>query len=274
MLHSIEALSLRVGVFDLGLSLENKKKIAHVCNFNCSIIDPGWCVSLPPTENTPEYKKVFLAKPFIPNLFPGFSKYLWVDADIWFQDCSALEDYLEAADSSGIAICYEDHPLYQRSEKKRLPKILEQLRLKNESYKSKRLRKYFGRASARKWGDSPTLNSGIFCITAESSVWRHWQDTVRRANLQGHEGKRLICDQTCLDLAVLENNLSPTKMPATHNWCLSLAAPMIQQDTGLLVDPIAPHLPIKVLHSIGSKKNYFGSLPNHRTSVDDNLCSQ
>jgi hypothetical protein len=271
MLQSIKPMRFEIGVFDLGLSSENKRNISQVCDTKCTFIDPGWCVPIPDVESTPDYKKVFLAKPFIPDFFPGFSKYLWIDSDIWFQDCSALEDYLEAADNSGIAICYEDHPMYIRPRKKRWSAIRERLGLIEKSYKMKRIRNYFGREMARCWGSSPIMNSGIFCIIADSPVWCHWQHMIQKADLAGHGRKRLICDQTCLDLATLINRISPTKMPATHNWCVGLAVPMVAADTGILVDPIYPHNPIKVLHSAGSIKSDFGLLQNRSALSSDRV---
>jgi hypothetical protein len=257
MLKSINSVRIMIGVFDLGLSDANKSRISRACTTGCTILDPGWRIPLPDSESTPQYKKVFLAKPFIPDVFPGFSKYIWVDSDIWFQDSSALDDYIEAADHSGLAICYEDHPMYGRAGKKRFSAVRERLGLVKEGYKIKRIRKYFGREMARRWGSTPIMNSGIFCITADSPIWHLWQHMIQKANLVGHDRKRLICDQTCLDLAVLINNFSPKVMPATHNWCVGLAEPMVHAETGKLVDPIYPYKPIKVLHSAGSIKTDF-----------------
>ena len=110
MLESINSKSFMIGVFDLGLSAANKCRISRACNDGCIIIDPGWQISPPDCESTPDYKKVFLAKPFIPDLFPGFSKYLWIDSDIWFQDSSALDDYFDAATQTGMATGFALQP--------------------------------------------------------------------------------------------------------------------------------------------------------------------
>jgi hypothetical protein len=127
--------------------------------------------------------------------------------------------------------------------------------LRRESYKAKRLRQYFGRSAARRWRNTPTLNSGIFCFSGNSPVWQYWQDAIRKANLARQQKKRLICDQTCLDVALLSHKLPLTKMPPTHNWCLGLAQPELCRKTGLLLDPLPPHAVIKTLHFTGPEKS-------------------
>ena len=48
------------------------------------IRDPGWFINLP--EATPAHIKANVTLPFLPELFPGYEKYIWVDADMWIQD--------------------------------------------------------------------------------------------------------------------------------------------------------------------------------------------
>jgi hypothetical protein len=254
MLKSIRPANLPIGLLDLGLSEHNKQRVMQTYGGKCIILDPGWCVALSDQEDTPDYKKVFLAKPFIPSLFPGYSTYLWVDADVVFLDCSAVADFLQAAHVNGIAVCYEDHPLYRTPPRKSGSSLKRYLSRKSRSYKEKRLRQYFGQQISRRWRDTPTLNSGIFCLKGSSPAWHHWQQAMFSANLTGQIKKHLICDQTCLDFAVLSNELNPAKMPATHNWCLSLAQPLVCKTTGHLLDPMPPHPKIKVLHCMGPDK--------------------
>ncbi len=251
MLRSLRKIIFPVAVFDLGLSTEDRARISSLCPQGCTIFDPGWCVPLKDIESTPNYKKVFLAKPYIPRLIPGYSKYVWIDADIWFQDASAIDDYLAASETLGAAIGYEDHPSYKRGG---LASLLRRLGLWKKEYKAKRMQQYFGSDVARKWSRGATLNSGIFCFNADSEIWAHWQSAISEANLDGQERKRLICDQTCLDLAIERERLKVKKMPATHNWCLGLSFPMSKGKPARFFDPIPPHLPIKVLHATGDSK--------------------
>jgi lipopolysaccharide biosynthesis glycosyltransferase len=268
MLASLGDIHCRVAIFDLGLSEQGRQRIQQTCGKDCRILDPGWCVSIPGREQLPSYKKVFLAKPFIPELIPGFMQYLWIDADILLLSNTALDDFFDAAGTDGVAICYEDHPSYNRA---RGASLLRRLGLGKKSYKVKRLEQYFGRETARKWGDGPTLNSGIFCIGLNSPAWRHWQETIREADLDGHEKKRLICDQTCLDLAIQVHRIATSTLPATHNWCLGLADPLMENSTRRLVEPIPPHAPIKVLHATGTLKREFTALVDMEPAAGEGL---
>lgn len=249
MLHSLRDINLPLGVLDLGLSEQDRDRIRSVWGRDCQIFDPGWCIALEDQSATPSYKKVFLAKPFLPQLLPGYTRYLWVDADIHFQDTSAINDYIAAADTTGVAIGFEDHPSYR---KKGWPALLQRLGIGKKTYKARRMEQYFGTEVARKWSKGATLNSGIFCIRGNCKAWSHWQAAMQKANLSGQNRKRLICDQTCLDLAISQAGLAVHRMPATHNWCLGLALPQSRQAPPYLVEPVTPHRPIKVLHATGN----------------------
>lgn len=250
MLRSIARVDLPLVVFDVGLTDDERQRIESSWHGDCRVFNPGWCIDLIDQAETPEYKKVFLAKPFLPELLPGYQRYLWVDADICFLDDSAIEDYIRASESNGAAIGYEDHPSYRQQSKLTL---LQKLGLKKKHYKARKLEKYFGGEVARRWSSTDTLNSGIFCMHRDSTIWSEWQRALKEANLEGQQRKRLICDQTCLDLAISRQQLPVQRMPATHNWCLGLAQPLALSTASFLVDPVPPHAPVKVLHGTGSE---------------------
>jgi len=48
----------------------------------------------------PSYKKAHYAKPFLPEIFPSYPGYLWIDTDVWLQDSSAIKHYITAADNA------------------------------------------------------------------------------------------------------------------------------------------------------------------------------
>ena len=87
-----------LGIIDLGLSDAAKDRI-KARKADAQFKRAEWRRTVP--GGAPEYKKVFVSKPFIPETFPGYDDYVWVDADVWFQDAGALDDYVEAGNARG-----------------------------------------------------------------------------------------------------------------------------------------------------------------------------
>lgn len=240
-----------IGIFDLGLSDESISRLSSLSS-HVKIVKLNWLRPIPDQDKQPSYKKIFLAKAFIPDFFPGYDGYVWIDADIWFPDPTAIDDYIEASAVTGIAVSYECHPSYKTLQKYRTHTLLGKTFIKGvKSYKFRKIKDYFGMKLAVKWGLTPIMNSGIFCIRANSQVWKAWQEKIMTANLSKSGKSTQICDQTCLDLAVHEGGLTHTIMPATHNWCVELARPLICRNSKKLLDPMYPHAPIKVVHLLG-----------------------
>ena len=89
-----------LGIIDLGLSDAGKDRI-RARKTGVHFARAEWRRTFPGIDKAPEYKKVFVSKPFIPDIFPGYEDYVWVDADIWFQDAGAIDDYVEAGNTRG-----------------------------------------------------------------------------------------------------------------------------------------------------------------------------
>ena len=89
-----------LGIIDLGLSDAGKDRI-RARKTGAHFAQAEWRRTFPGIDKAPEYKKVFVSKPFIPDIFPGYEDYVWVDADIWFQDAGAIDDYVEAGNTRG-----------------------------------------------------------------------------------------------------------------------------------------------------------------------------
>ena len=70
-----------LGILDLGLSEESKDQI-RTRKGDAMILDPGGCHQPADMSGQPSHKKVFLAKPFLPEVLPGHSGSLWIDADV------------------------------------------------------------------------------------------------------------------------------------------------------------------------------------------------
>ena len=79
-----------IGVLDLGLAAD---QIAWLTARGAAIVAPGWDVEFPGREQTPSSFKAQISRPFLPQHFPGYDAYMWIDADAWLQDWSRSEEH-------------------------------------------------------------------------------------------------------------------------------------------------------------------------------------
>ena len=164
-----------LGIIDLGLSDAGKDRI-RARKAGVHFARAEWRRTFPGIDKAPEYKKVFVSKPFIPDIFPGYENYVWVDADIWFQDAGAIDDYVEAGNARGGgggagrgAFSFESHPTYRSIQKVRTLEILGVIFIKGiKDYFLKKEREMFGSRIAAEIGIHPVLNSGLFHMAGGS----------------------------------------------------------------------------------------------------------
>lgn len=251
--------TLDIKIFDLGLGTEGRQKIVEAAdNRSLQLMEPDWTIPIDNREKTPPVKKIYLAKPFIPDFFPGYDGYIWADADLWFQDTQAIEHYIQAAQQYGSAFCFESHPLYKSPTKFKYFRILNFFFVRVfKNYLFNNVKRMFGKRVALKMGLQPVLNSGVFYISAQSPIWSAWQHAIQRANLSRHHRFDQICDQTCLQVAIFENGLKHGILPAIFNWLPNYCVPTLDKDSGALVDPVYPHPKIQVIHFAGVKDSLF-----------------
>ena len=235
-------------VYDLDLSHSSKQMISSFKNDVC-FVRPEWQRHIPGKEKLPEYKKIILSKPFMPQMIPGYDGYMYIDADIWFQDPHAIDDYISAGKTTGAAFAFEAHPSYRSLQKIRTTKFLNRLYVRGiKDYFNLKTRRMFGSRVADRLGIQPVLNGGIFYISANSPIWKLWQRYMMSANFS-----RQISDQTCLQVMLLEHKLPFTVMSAIYNWLPPLSLPLVDANTFELLDPVYPYQAIKVLHLVDSR---------------------
>ena len=47
-----------------------------------------------------EWLKSQVSRAFLPNYFPGFKKYLWIDADAWVNSWESIELYIKGSENN------------------------------------------------------------------------------------------------------------------------------------------------------------------------------
>ena len=239
---SIRALSreVAIGVLDLGLSAEQR---ATLETERVRLVRPGWDVDFPGRRRSPEAFKAQVARPFLPQHFPGHATYLWIDADAWLQDWRAIELYCAGAERGRLAITPEIDRAYKRHYKR--PKIFG-LTLQWKLY-----REAFGWRAADRLGRNPMLNCGVFALAADAPHWQAWRRLITQV-LQ--RTRFFYAEQVALNYAVFGEGLPAELLPAYCNWLAGDAAPAYDAARGLFVEPYAPHEPIGVMHLAGPEQ--------------------
>lgn len=190
-------------------------------------------------EPTPNFLLGLLARPFLRDYFPGFSNYLWVDADAWVQDSSAVELLLAASESSrGLAIV----PEVDRANRMQFGGLPKYWQTTFNWYG-----RHFGEEIASKLYSLPMLNAGVFALHHSAPHWRKWSEAIRRA-VQNH--CTTMTDQIALNVTVylLDCFHATELLPAWCNWTCHMGFPRWDVRLERFVETYMPHREIGILH--------------------------
>ena len=93
---------LDICIMDAGLT-EEQKKILEKKVFK--IKKAEWDIEVPNSKvKGREWLKSQVSRAFIPNYFPGYKKYLWIDADAWVNSWDSIDLYFKGCENKKLAI--------------------------------------------------------------------------------------------------------------------------------------------------------------------------
>jgi lipopolysaccharide biosynthesis glycosyltransferase len=225
-----------IGILDVGLSAATLEKLRSKVTH---IVEPEWDfpVDLALQQSSP-HLRALLARPFLRKYFPGYTTYLWMDADTWVQEGFALDWFLHASKAGEMALAsnsdrsYKSRPVVNR-------------------WRFEMMCKYFSDpelASQVMWN---YYNAGVFSLRADAPHWQAWEKYMGIALATAPD---LVCDQTALNYAIAKENLPIHPLPALVNWCCHMAFPLLSPD-GFLTEPHIPRRKIGIVHLSAGTKN-------------------
>jgi len=226
-----------IGCYDVGLSPDSRAAVARRVTH---LIDPGWDLDVDRElrEQQPALR-AGTARPFLPNYFPGYDIYVWIDADAWVQERSAIARLIDGAAQGALAIAPHTHDAYRTSQD-----VLDG--------RTQRTEAFFGREAVVQGQWDTYLNSGVFALRRDAPHWAHWAGAFARG-LAATDGK-LCGDQESLNHAVWSEHLPVHLLPAVCNWLCHLALPRRNSASGKFCEPTASGNPIGILHLTGYPK--------------------
>lgn len=244
-----QASTVAIGFLDLGCTAEQLAWLQQQVDI---IQAAKWEFDFPGQQESPDYFKGLLARPFLRQYFPNFEVYCWIDADAWVQDWRAVELFVRGATRRrGLAIA----PELDRSSSRLYGLLPEFWRWTYAHYQAA-----FGEEVAEYLHSFPMLNAGVFALHQTAAHWEVWADCLE----QGLQNKlSLVTDQLALNLTVYGFELFEQTeiLSAWCNWtCHCCGLPIWNQQAGRFVEPYLPHTEIGILH-LSADKHEWVKLP-------------
>lgn len=225
-----------MGMLDLGLTPE---QCAWLLERGVAVRSPLTLLDLQSLAPEDRSKLGYLARPFLRENYPGHEVYVWLDADTWLQEASALDELVAGARAVGAAVITQTDSAYRF-----WPWLV--------GWKLKHFVKGYGAMAGLWLGSRPHINNGVFAMSASAPHWDHWrhryQKAIDRTSIPAPH------DQFGLNAAVYLDRLPTRFLSAGFNWICDLSAPMWNAEARRFCKPYVPHESIGVLHLAGAAK--------------------
>ncbi|MFN3701827.1 MAG: hypothetical protein ACK4VI_09975 [Alphaproteobacteria bacterium] len=246
-IHSVrrfaQSREMDICILDAGLTDAQKRELEpHVA----MIVNPDWPCDIPASKiRGREYLKACACRPFIPQMFPGYDMYFWMDADTWVQDWRGIELYLQGARLKRLAITGQVDRGYFRQIR---VKWLGGWPYKIRGFYFSNALKAFGFQTAKELLPYHVLNAGSFALHKDAPHWNRWQSLVVQAL---RKGKVFTAEQLTLGmLTYLEDDYPVEILPAWTQW-LCENKPLWDEKRGVFTENFLPHEPISIVHISG-----------------------
>ena len=236
-----ESNNVSICILDAGLT-ENqiktiKSKVYSIKKANWDIDVPGYKVI------KKEWLKSQVSRAFLPNYFPEFKKYLWIDCDAWVNSWKAVELYFKACENGKLGITQSIGPGYRITSKVKwlLGKIA---LIKSQNYKHAKS-SGINEEIARKLAFAPHINIGVFSLEKNSKCWGIWQENLKKTL---SKGKIFGSEGLAINIAVYHNNVDVEFLPLKCNWITSHLLPKYDDKINSFVEPYLPNEKIGIMH--------------------------
>jgi len=233
--------NVAISILDAGLTEEQKKILLSKVD---EIKDAEWDIKVPGFKvKGKEWLKSQVSRAFIPNYFPKYKKYLWIDCDAWVQEWSAIELYFKACEEGKLGITQTIAPGYRIMSKVKW--LFGKLAvIKSQNFKHA-ISSKIGIEKARKLAFAPHINIGVFSLEKNSKCWEIWQknlkETLSAGKIFGSEG-------LAINMSVYIDNVKTEFLPINCNWIASNLLPKFDLNTNKFVEPFLPNISIGIMH--------------------------
>ena len=198
-----------------------------------------------------EWLKSQVSRAFLPNYFPSFDKYIWIDCDAWVQSWFAIELLSSACNDGKLGIVSMSDRHNGRVAK--INWFFKNLGfVKSQNYKHAKS-SGFSEDISRHIALQPHLNIGVFSLEATSPTWGVWQKNLEKAL---SKGKIFGSEQVAMNVSVYIDNVPTDVLPFYCNWIPYPESNNTKFDstTNKFVEGFTPHHEIGIIHLAGGIK--------------------
>ncbi len=190
-----------------------------------------------------EWLKSQVSRAFLPNYFPKYEKYLWIDCDAWVNDWSTIELYFKACEKNKLGITQTLGPGYKIMSK--VSWLFGKVAIiKSQNFKHAVSSK-IGMDKARKLTFAPHINIGVFSLEKNSKCWKLWQNNLEIAL---KSGKIFGSEGLAINMSVYIDNAETEFLPLNCNWIASNLLPKFDEKKQTFVEPYLPNNKIGIMH--------------------------
>jgi len=234
-------------ILDGGLTEEQKKIIIPKVE---EIKSSDWDIKISQFKTIgKKWLKSLITRAFLPEYFPNYEKYLWIDADAWVNSWEAVELYFKGCENKKLAISTSADRAYGRVLRAEWV-IGSYARIKSQNYKHAKS-SGFSEKIAREVALKPHLNAGVFALASNAPHWEVWRKNLEESL---KSGKVWGSDQIALNITVYYNNLPVEILPAYCNWT-NIDGMKYDKNQDTLVEPYLPNHKIGIVHFAGKNNN-------------------
>ena len=234
-------------ILDAGLTEEQKKQLLLKVD---DIKPANWDIEVSQLKvRGKEWLKSQVSRAFLPKYFPGYKKYLWIDADAWVNSWNAIDLYFKGCENNKLSIATSADRAYGRV--LRAEWVFGSFaRVKSQNYKHAKS-SGFSEKIAREVALKPHLNIGVFALEANASHWEIWQKNLRSAL---KSGKIWGSEQIAMNITIYHDGLDVEILPAYCNWTL-IESLKFDKEKNTLVEPYLPNHQIGIVHFAGKNND-------------------
>ena len=248
-----------VCVLDAGLTEDQKSILSKKVD---EIKSAEWDIKVPSFKVMgKEWLKSQVSRAFLPKYFPGYRKYLWIDADAWVNKWETIELYFKGSDNNKLAISTSADRSYGRV--LRAEWLIRSIAvIKSQNYKHAKS-SGFSEDIARKVALMPHLNIGVFCLNFDAPHWEAWQKNLKKAL---SSGKIFGSEQVAMNVIIYVDNLEIEILPAYCNWTL-INRIKFDTEKNSFVEFYLPNHEIGIMHLAGKTSDHIRYNKNYLSDI-------
>ncbi len=246
LIHSIKSFPQSQGmdivILDAGLTAEQRRELKPLVQ---DIREPEWPAAIPARKiRGRTFLKACVCRPFLPEIFPGYETYFWLDADTWIQSWAGPEWLLKGAESGKISLAGQVDRGYPRAAR---VKWLWRWPWKVRSFYFSNANRAFGFGTAKALLPCHVLQAGAFVLRADAPHWKRWQELAVQAV---KKGKIFTAEQLSLGVLCHREGYEFEMLPAWTHWLCEFK-PLWDPQKGMFVEPFLPRMELGIIHLSG-----------------------